>query len=534
VEVTALTQMAAFTVEELNPALLVGALVLLLSVAAVRLSVRSGLPSLLLYLAIGLAIGEAGLGIRFNSAELTQVLGYAALVLILAEGGLTTHWDGIRRSVAPAALLSTLGVVVSVGVVGVAARLFLDLPWGVALLVGAVLSSTDAAAVFSVLRRVPLPRRITGLLEAESGFNDAPVVILVVALAEQTAPHAISHTWWQLVLIAAAELAGGAAIGLGVGYLGGKALRRVAPASSGLFSLGIVALGVLAYAASAIAHTSGFLAVYLCSLLLGNMDLPHRPAVRGFAEALGWLAQIGLFVLLGLLASPQRLPTQLVPAIVIGLVLLLVARPLSVLVSMTPFRVRWRDQVFLSWAGLRGAVPVVLATVPLTLGTPNVEWLFDLVFVLVVVFTLVQGPTLPWVATRLGLTDPDRLLDLDVESTPLEKLRAELLQVQVGEESRLAGVEVFELRLPKGANVTLVVRGDESIVPAPNTVLRHGDQLLVVATAENRRQVERRIRAVSERGRLAGWVSRPAAPVARRAPLPLRGRARPTSPQQPD
>src|SRR6478609_9342766 len=292
--------MAAFTVEELNPALLVGALVLLLSVAAVRLSVRSGLPSLLLYLAIGLAIGEAGLGIRFNSAELTQVLGYTALVLILAEGGLTTHWDGIRRSVAPAALLSTLGVVVSVGVVGVAARLLLDLPWGVALLVGAVLTSTDAAAVFSVLRRVPLPRRITGLLEAESGFNDAPVVILVVALAEQTAPHAISHTWWQLVLIAAAELAGGAAIGLGVGYLGGKALRRVAP-------------GVLAYAASAIAHTSGFLAVYLCSLLLGNMDLPHRPAVRGFAEALGWLAQIGLFVLLGLLASPQRLPTQLVP-----------------------------------------------------------------------------------------------------------------------------------------------------------------------------------------------------------------------------
>src|SRR6478672_7117660 len=323
--------MAAFTVEELNPALLVGALVLLLSVAAVRLSVRSGLPSLLLYLAIGLAIGEAGLGIRFNSAELTQVLGYAALVLILAEGGLTTHWDGIRRSVAPAALLSTLGVVVSVGVVGVAARLFLDLPWGVALLVGAVLSSTDAAAVFSVLRRVPLPRRITGLLEAESGFNDAPVVILVVALAEQTAPHAISHTWWQLVLIAAAELAGGAAIGLALGYAGGLGLRRVASSSSGLFSIGVISLTVLAYAGASLAHASGFIATYLAALVLGNMRLPHRPAVRGFAEALGWLAQIGLFVMLGLLVAPGRLLSQLGPAVVIGLVLLLVARPLSVL-----------------------------------------------------------------------------------------------------------------------------------------------------------------------------------------------------------
>ena len=527
---TAQVATAVFTVEKLNPALLVGALVLLLSVAAVRLSVRSGLPSLLLYLAIGLGIGEAGLGIRFNSAELTQVLGYSALVLILAEGGLTTHWDGIRRSVAPAALLSTLGVVVSVGVVGTAARFLLDLPWGTALLVGAVLSSTDAAAVFSVLRRVPLPRRITGMLEAESGFNDAPVVILVVALAEQAAPHAQTHTWWQLVLLAAAELLGGSAVGLALGYAGGRALRRIAPQSSGLFSLGVLALTVLAYAVAAMAHTSGFIAVYLAALVLGNMALPHRPAVRGFAEAMGWLAQIGLFVLLGLLASPERLPSQIGKAVVIGLVLLLVARPLSVLVSMTPFRVPWRDQVFLSWAGLRGAVPVVLATVPLTVGTPHVAWLFDLVFVLVVIFTLVQGPTLPWIARRLQLTDPDRLLDLDVEATPLEELRAELLQVQVGEESHLGGVEVFELRLPKGANVTLVVRGEEAFVPAPNTVLRRGDQLLVVATAETRRQVERRIRAVSQRGRLAGWVSRPEEPGRQRSGLPRRGRARSTTP----
>jgi cell volume regulation protein A len=498
--------MASFTVSNLDLSLLVGTLVLLVAVAAARLSVRSGLPSLLLYLGIGVAIGESGFGIDFRSAELTQVLGYCALVLILAEGGLTTSWEGIRESIAPAAVLSTLGVLVSVGVVGVAAHQVLRVPWTTALLVGAVLSSTDAAAVFSVLRRVPLPRRLTGLLEAESGFNDAPVVILVLALAAQASPGGSDQgAWWQLLLIAVAELAGGAAIGLLIGYAGGHLMRRIAFSSSGLFSVGVMSLTVLAYAAGAMAHASGFLAAYLSALLLGNMRLPHRAAVRGFAQALGWLAQIGLFVLLGLLASPSQLPEQIPKAIGIGLVLLLVARPLSILVSLTPFRVPWRDQAFLSWAGLRGGVPVVLATLPLTAGTPHMEWLFDLVFVLVAIFTLVQAPTLPWVARKLGVTDSDRALDLEVESTPLDALGAEVLEMTVGDTSRLNGVEIMELRLPIGANVTLVVRNGEGFVPASRTVLRHGDQLLIVATAKTRQAAENRVRQISKQGRLAGW-----------------------------
>ncbi len=479
---------------------------LLVAVAAVRLSVRSGLPSLLLYLGIGVVIGEAGAGIRFDSAQLTQVLGYSALVLILAEGGLTTSWDDIRGSVAPAALLSTLGVVVSVVVVALAAHLVLDVSWTVALLVGAVLASTDAAAVFSVIRRVPLPNRLTGLLEAEAGFNDAPVVILVVALAAQASPGSGGHaSWWQLLLMAVAELAGGAAVGLLIGYAGGHLMRRIGSSSSGLFSIGVMALTVLAYAVGARLHASGFLATYLSALVLGNMRLPHRAAVRGFAQALGWLAQIGLFVLLGLLVTPARLATQIVPAVVIGLALLLVARPLSVIVSLTPFKVPWRDQAFLSWAGLRGGVPIVLATVPLTTGTPGARRLFDLVFVLVVIFTLVQAPALPWVARRLAVTDTDRPLDLEVESTPLDELRADVLQMTVGVTSMLHGVEVFELRLPPGANVTLIVRGDEGFVPSPQTTLRHGDQLLIVATAKTRLAAERRVRQVSKEGRLAGW-----------------------------
>lgn len=506
-DATFLAEQGAFTLTDLTPALLVGSLVLLVSVAAVRLSVKSGLPSLLLYLAIGLAIGESGLGIQFNSAELTQVLGYAALVLILAEGGLSTSWQGIRASVAPAAVLATVGVVISIAVVGVACRYLLDLPWVTALLVGAILSSTDAAAVFSVLRRVPLPRRITGLLEAESGFNDAPVVILVTALATASADPSHTAAWWVLGWHATVELAGGSLIGLAIGWLGGQFMRRVASGSSGLFSIGVMSLTVLAYACAAAVHTSGFIACYLAALVLGNMALPHRPAVRAFATSMGWFAQIGLFVLLGLLASPPDMGNQVGRAVVIGLVLLLVARPLSVLVSTTPFRMPWRDQAFLSWAGLRGAVPVVLATVPLTVGAPDLDWIFDLVFVLVVVFTLVQGPTLPWIAERLGVADAYQTLDLAVESTPLEELGAELIQVQVGPQSHLHGVEVFELRLPKGANVTLVVRNGSGFVPEPNTSIRRGDQLLIVATAETKARVERRVRAVSQAGRLAGWRS---------------------------
>ena len=199
-----------FTLDDLTPVLLVGALVLLVSVAAVRFAVRAGLPTLLLYLAIGVAIGDQGFGIRFDSPDLTQVLGYSALILILAEGGLTTSWSSIRSSVAPAAVLSTFGVVVSVIVVGFAGHWLLDVSLEVGFLVGAVVSSTDAAAVFSVLRRVPLPPRLTGVLEAESGFNDAPVVLLVVVLAHQAIPGAAHEPWWQLVLVAAGEGPGAA------------------------------------------------------------------------------------------------------------------------------------------------------------------------------------------------------------------------------------------------------------------------------------------------------------------------------------
>jgi cell volume regulation protein A len=497
------------SVDDLGRVLLAGALVLLAAVFAVRLSVRTGLPSLLIYLGLGLVIGERGLGLEFDDQRLTGVLGYAALVLILAEGGLTTRWSQIRPTIRPAAVLATAGTIVSVGVVGGAAHVLLRLDWPAALLVGAIVSSTDAAAVFSVLRGLPLPGRLVGLLEAESGLNDAPVVIAVVALTEMAAHGGDGHPWWLLALEAAAELAIGATVGIGVGRLGAEVLRRVALPSSGLYPIAAIAIVVVGYGAADVLHGSGFLATYVAGLVLGNVRLPHGAAVRGFAEGLGWLAQIGLFVLLGLLADPARLPAQILPAIVIGSVLLLVARPASVLASVSWFGVPWREQVFLSWAGLRGAVPVVLATIPVTARLADSEAIFDLVFVLVVVFTVVQGPTLPWVARRLQLSDDVASVDLDVESSPLGALDADVVQLRIGPRSRLHGVEIFELRLPERCNITLVVRGGEPFVPTPRTMLRHGDELILVAAAAVRGLAERRLLEVSAGGKLAGWHHRP-------------------------
>lgn len=448
-------------------------------------------------------MGQDGIGnVTFNNAELTQVIGYAALVVILAEGGLGTKWKEIRPALPAAAVLSLVGIAVSVGVTAAGAHYLVGLEWRQALIIGAVVSSTDAAAVFSVLRKVPLPSRVTGILEAESGFNDAPVVILVVAFS-MAGP--VEH-WYVLLGEIALELAIGAAIGIAVGWLGAFGLRHVALPASGLYPIAVMAIAVAAYAAGAMAHGSGFLAVYLASMVLGNAKLPHWPATRGFAEGLGWIAQIGMFVLLGLLVTPHDLLDDMWPAIIIGLILTMVARPLGVVISLVPFRLPWQEKALMSWAGLRGAVPIILATIPMVNGVDDSQRIFNIVFVLVVVYTLIQGPTLPWLARKLRLGDSSGAADLGIESAPLERLRGHLLSVGIPKGSRMHGVEVGELRMPAGAAVTLVVRNGESFVPQPTTVLQRGDELLVVATDPVRDAAERRLRAVGQGGKLAGWL----------------------------
>src|SRR5215469_16413020 len=481
---------------------LVGAGTVIAAIIAARAAHGLGLPALLVFLGLGLALGESGAGIQFSDPRTAEVLGLGGLVLILAEGGLTTNWPHARPAMAGAFLLSTVGVGVSVVVAAGCAHWLLGFSWRNALLLGAVLAPTDAAAVFSVLRRLPLPPLLSGMLEGESGLND-PLSVLGVTLLSQHAVHGTSplliagQVAWQLV--------GGAAIGVAVGLLGMVFLRRVALPATGLYPVAVLAFVVTGYGAATLARASGFLAVYAAAVLLGNARLPHGAATRGFAEGVGWLAQIGIFVMLGLLASPPRLPAQILPALVVGMVLVLLARPAAVLLATLPFRLPWRHQVFLSWAGLRGAVPIVLATIPLSAGVPGATRIFDQVFVIVVVFTMLQGPTLPWVARRLEITAPAEPLEIVVETAPLEELHAELLQAQVPDGSGLHGVEVFELRLPAQANLALIVRDGQGLVPGPTTVLHTGDRLLIVVPAAVRERTERRLRAVSRAGKLAGW-----------------------------
>ncbi len=476
-----------------------GALVLLVGILGVQASSRVGMPALLLFLGIGLLIGTDGLGVEFSNAVLTEELGIAALVLILTEGGLSTRWKSVRPNLGLGVSLSTVAVAVSIGVVGVAVHYLLGLDWRIALLWGAVLSSTDAAAVFSVLRNLAVRRRLVGALELESGLNDAPVVIAVSLLAStQTIP-------WYFPLTVVFELAGGAAVGAALGFAAAWVLRRIALPSTGLYPLAAIAFCVLSFAAGQTAHTSGLLAAYVCALVLGNTNLPHRGATRSFAEGTGWLAQIGVFVLLGLYVDPSRLPSAVGDALLIGLVLLVLARPLSVLAAAWPLRVPWREQGFLAFAGLRGAVPIVLATIPLVNGVPGAERLVDVVFVLVVVFTLVQGWSLPWVAKWLKVTVTGELQEISIDAAPLEAMGADLMQVQIPPGSKLHGVYLGELRLPKGSSVSLIVRDGEAFTPEPGTRLRRGDQVLVVATSDVREATEQRIRAVDAGGRLARW-----------------------------
>jgi cell volume regulation protein A len=487
---------------DLNLVLLIATCVLLAGVAAVRISTRAGLPSLLLYLAIGLALGESGAGIALEDVDLVQVLGTVALAVILAEGGFTTRWEVIRPAVGLAGALATVGVAVSVTVTAGAAYLLLDVDARTALLLGAVVSSTDAAAVFAVMRTLPIRRRLRATLEAESGFNDPPVIILVTLVTSQAWE---ATSGWGAAGMMLKQLVIGAVAGLAIARVGQWVLSRSALPSAGLYPLATMAIALLAFAVGGVAGGSPFLAVYVAGLWLGNADLPHKGNTLGFAEGMAWLAQIGLFIMLGLLASPSRLPDALLPALIVGGALLLLARPLSVLLVATPFRVPLREQAFMSWAGLRGAVPIVLATIPITAGLPAAHQVFDVVFLLVIVFTLVQGPTLPFLARRLGVSEDGATREVTIDSAPLEEVDAALMQLAVRRGSRLAGVYVSELRLPQGSQVTLVVREGTTFVPDPTTALRAGDHLLLVTTNAGRAATERRLRAISRAGRLATW-----------------------------
>jgi cell volume regulation protein A len=382
---------------------LVGA-VLLLSVLGAVLARRVRVPVLVLFLGLGMLLGSDGPGgIYFDDAELTRTIGVLGLIAILFEGGLTADWRQVRRVLAPALLLSTVGVVVTAAIVGVAGHWLFDLSWPASFLLGAVVGSTDAAAVFATLRFVNLQRRTASLLEAESGLNDPTAVALTLGLiAWLTKP---AYGFDEIALLLVRQLGLGAVVGIALGWLASRSLPRLPRDLAPFAPVASVAAASLAYGVAAEAGASGFLSVYVVALFIGNTPMPLRRAIVGFHEGLAFLAQVALFIVLGLLVFPSRLGAVAVSALALTVVLTLVARPAAVAVSTAAQGFGRRERIFLSWAGLRGAVPIVLATFALSERIGESETIFNAVFFVVLVSALLQGLTLEPLARRLGLTD---------------------------------------------------------------------------------------------------------------------------------
>ncbi len=485
--------------------LLIGAAVVVVGVIVAKIGDRLGLPALLLFLGLGMLIGAPSAGMLFNNADLAHDLGFVALVLILADGGLSTKWRDVRPAIVPATLLASVGALVSIAIMSTLAHFVLGLPLNVSVLLAAILTPTDSAAVFSVLRSVPLPPRVRAIVEGESGLNDAPTVLLVIAATELALGTATYSDIPAMTVMIVVELAGGLALGVVHGFVGVRLLRNLALPASGLYPLAAIGWAVIGYGLGVVSHVSGFAAVYVCAVMLSNGKLPHRHATRSFAEGIGWIAQIGLFVMLGLLAVPSRITLKdIVIATLFGLLLTFVGRPISVLICLLPLKIPLREQAFISWSGLRGAVPIILATIPLAAGVASADHVFDQVFISTIVLTLLNAPSLPWVARKLGLVGETS--DVDIEVAPLDQVEADLLQIRVSEDSKLHGVAVHELRLPPNCVVTLIIRGHQTFTPHGRDLLKAGDEVLVVTPSAVRGAVEDRLRAVDRGGRLVGWL----------------------------
>jgi cell volume regulation protein A len=460
------------------------AVLLMAAVLTAALAAKPGsalrIPGALLFLVLGMVVGSDGLGlVALDDPTLVRDLGVVALLVILFEGGLTTKPTDLRLAALPGTLLATLGVVVTAAVTGLGVWLLVDVDPVTAGLIGAVVASTDAAAVFSMMRTTPLPRRVSALLRIESGANDPIAVMLTVGLLATLEGEASGPLDWTL--FAVTQLLGGGAIGIGVGAAGVWLLRRIELGVEGLYPVLALAIAGVAYGTAAGLGGSGFVAVYLAGLLVGGLVPRHRRSVLGFHEAMANAAEVGLFLLLGLLVFPSRLPLVAVAALAVAAVLILVARPAAVWLCTLGTGLGWRERALVSWAGLRGAVPIVLATFPFTAGIQGGDVLFDVVFFVVLVSVLVQGTTLLPLTRRFGL-EADRPAWAPVaEALPLDGIDVDLVEVFVTDDLPLVGRRLRDLPKLEATLVAAVVRGNRVLIPAGDTEVRAGDVLLVTA-----------------------------------------------------
>ena len=459
-------------------ALLAGAL--LASLLAGRLRV----PGLLLFLAVGMLIGSDGTGwIKFGDYEVARTIGIVALSLILFEGGLTAGYQEIRPVLGTAISLATVGTIVTALIGGFTAAWLFDLSTLEGMLLGAALAATDSAAIFAVLRGSTLRRKLARTLEGEAGLNDPVAVLLVIGFIDwiQKPDYGI----WDMALQLSGELLIGAAVGAGMGFLAIRGLRRSRLASAGLYPVASIAIAALAYGLADVAHGSGFLAVYLTGLALGSAQIPAKRTITTFHAGLGWLAQVAMFLTLGLLVFPGDLLDVALEGTALGLVIAFVARPVATFVATLAGGYSWREQLVLGWAGLRGALPVVFATFAVIEDVPHSVEFFNIVFFAVVVSTLIQGATFEPLAKWLGVTDTEAALPLPLaDAGAMRRLGAEVIEYPVGTEHAIVGSRVRELGLPRDALLNLLIRGNQALLPRGSTRIEAGDRLHLIVRQE--------------------------------------------------
>jgi cell volume regulation protein A len=474
--------------ETVSVIILLGALLMLAGILSSLVAMRFGAPLLLVFIIVGMLAGEAGPGgISFDDVRGTYLVGSVALALILFDGGLRTRLAMFRTVLAPSLLLATAGVLITAALTAPVARYVLDIGWTEALLVGAVVASTDAAAVFFLLhaRGLRLRPRVNATLEVESGTNDPFAVFLTVMLVELLL---LGHDSWQHV---AASLAQQAILGTIIGIGGGRAvvwaLNRL-DLAQGLHAPFVLVGALVVYGVAQALDSSGFLAIYLAGLVIGNRPTRAHNTVVVFLDAFTWLAQIVMFVLLGLLVWPQRLVGSIGPALAVAAALMLVARPAAVFLCLAPFRFSWREKLFISWVGLRGAVGIFLASIPLLVGLPKAYLYFDVAFVVVLVSLVVQGWTIGWAAHRLHIALPrvdptPRRVELDLPG----QLAQELVGYPIGHNSPYLRRRL----IPSWAKPTLVVRAEQILSPDEAGAVREGDYVYLLAPPERAHALDR-------------------------------------------
>jgi potassium/hydrogen antiporter len=471
--------------------LLSAGVLFVVSVVLSGASHKIGVPIALIFLLLGMLAGSEGIGgIVFGDYQLMFRLGTSSLVMILFDGGLNTSWWAVKKRLLPASLLATLGVLITAALVALLTHT-LGFTWYEALLIGAIVSSTDAASVFSVLRSsgINLKERVSSILELESGLNDPMAIILATALTQAIATS--TPLDWMFGLHVLREFAIGAFMGLCIGALGRFIFAHIKLSVSGLYPVLSTGLAFLAFGVPSLFYGSGFIAVYLAAAVVGNGKIPYRQGLFRVHDAIAWFCQVAMFLMLGLLIFPSRLMEVAPWGLSIALFLAFVARPLAVALCLLPFRFATREILYLGWVGLRGAVPIIICLIPVLAKLPKAELIFHLVFFVVVINAVIPGATVRWLTRFLklefvGAPKPPAVLEIN----SLESLRGEVLPFFIQSGMLAAQLKIAELPFPEGAAAMLIVREQEMIAPNGETLLREGDHLYVFCKPEDRQFVQ--------------------------------------------